>query len=120
MRNDALIGFFCILYGTFFWGLVWFPFRLLNFGGIEPIQGSALSFLIAAILALVFIVPKHYSEIFQNYKTLCIYASVGCLTNITYVLAVVYGEVVRSMFLFFMSPAWTVVLCFFLLPGDKF
>lgn len=120
MRNDALIGFFCILYGTFFWGLVWFPFRLLNLGGIEPIQGSALSFLIAAILALVFIVPKHYSEIFQNYKTLCIYASVGCLTNITYVLAVVYGEVVRSMLLFFMSPAWTVVLCFLLLPGDKF
>ena len=120
MRNDALIGFFCILYGTFFWGLVWFPFRLLYFGGIEPIQGSALSFLIAAILALVFIVPKHYSEIFQNYKTLCIYASVGCLTNITYVLAVVYGEVVRSMLLFFMSPAWTVVLCFLLLPGDKF
>ena len=52
MRNDALIGFFCILYGTFFWGLIWFPFRLLNSAGVEPIQGSALSFLIATILAL--------------------------------------------------------------------
>ena len=109
MRNDALIGFFCILYGTFFWGLIWFPFRLLNSAGVEPIQGSALSFLIATILALFFIVPKHYSEIFQNYKSLFIYASVGCLTNITYVLAVVYGEVVRSMLLFFMSSGISAI-----------
>lgn len=120
MKNDALIGFFCLFYGTFFWGLVWYPFRLLNLGGIEPIQGSALSFLFATTLALIFILPKHCFEIYQNYKPLLVYASMGCLTNITYVLAVVYGEVVRSMLLFFMSPAWTLFLCFILIPGDKF
>lgn len=119
MTRINLVGISCLLYGTIFWGLVWYPYRLLSGGGIEPISASLVSFFVALIFSLFSIIPKHFKELLANKKSLFIYASIGCLTNICYVLAVVYGEVVRSMLLFFMSPLWTIFLSYFLIDDEQ-
>ena len=87
---------------------------------IYPISASSLTFMVASILALVFIFPKRHDDILLNLKSLVIFALVGCVTNISYVIAVVNGNVVRSMLLFFMSPLWTIFLSYFLIPNDTF
>lgn len=40
------------------------------------------------------------------------YALICGITNLAYVLAVINGEIVRAMLLFFLSPIWTIVLSF--------
>lgn len=120
MNKDKLLGFFCLLYGTIFWGLVWYPYRLLEEVGVPPVFSSFLTFSIATIISLIFIIPRQYKNILKDIKSLFLYATLGCITNLCYVLAVVYGEVVRSMLLFFMSPLWTICLSYFILPNDKF
>ena len=120
MKREEVIGLSCLLYGTVFWGLVWYPYRLLELNQIYPISASSLTFMVASILALVFIFPKRHDDILLNLKSLVIFALVGCVTNISYVIAVVNGNVVRSMLLFFMSPLWTIFLSYFLIPNDTF
>lgn len=120
MKREEFLGLSCLLYGTVFWGLIWYPYRLLEFIQIYPISASTLTFMVASIFAVIFILPKRYDDIFFNLKSLAIFALVGCITNISYVIAVVNGNVVRSMLLFFMSPLWTIFLSYFLIPNDTF
>jgi len=120
MKKEEFLGLSCLLYGTVFWGLVWYPYRLLGLNQIYPISASTLTFMVASLFAVIFIFPKRYEDIFSNINSLVIFALVGCVTNISYVIAVVNGDVVRSMLLFFMSPLWTIFLSYFLIPKDTF
>ena len=108
MKREEFLGLSCLLYGTVFWGLVWYPYRLLELNQIYPISASSLTFLVASILALVFIFPKRNDDIILNLKCLVIVALVGGVTTHSYVLYVVYGKVVRWMFVLLMWPLWTV------------
>ncbi len=64
-------------------------------------------------LSLFIYRPKSFSSL--KGIDFWIYALFGGITNIAYVLAVINGELVRVMLLFFLSPVWTIPLSFFLL-----
>ena len=64
-------------------------------------------------LSLFIYRPKSFSSL--KSVDFWIYALFGGITNIAYVLAVINGELVRVMLLFFLSPVWTIPLSFFLL-----
>jgi drug/metabolite transporter (DMT)-like permease len=51
-------------------------------------------------------------------KDFWLLALVAGYTNISYVLAVIDGEVVRVMLLFYLSPVWTIFLAHFMLNED--
>jgi drug/metabolite transporter (DMT)-like permease len=50
-----------------------------------------------------------------KHRNFWIYALIGGITNIAYVLAVINGELVRVMLLFFLSPVWTIPFSFLFL-----
>ena len=56
---------------------------------------------------------KHWRGIFKLPKSAIILAAVAGWTNLSYVLAVIDGEVMRVMLLFYLSPLWTLVLARF-------
>ncbi len=93
--------------------MVWFPYRILNDAGISGVQSSLLSFSFALIPALFFYRLDDFSSL-KN-KFFWIYAFVGGVTNLSYVLAVIEGELVRVMLLFFLSPVWTIPFSYLLL-----
>jgi len=99
--------------GTISWGLIWFPYRILNDAGISGIHSSLLSFSFALIPALFLYRLDNFSSL-KN-KFFWIYALVGGVTNLSYVLAIIEGELVRVMLLFFLSPVWTIPFSYLLL-----
>ena len=88
------------------WGLIWYPYRVLDDLGFSAIHSSLFIFS-SAIAVSLFFYPLNSYEIFKK-KNFWIYAFVGGVTNIAYALAVIEGELVRVMLLFFLSPVWTL------------
>ena len=95
------------------WGLIWYPYRILDDLGFSAIHSSFFIFS-SAIAVSLFFYPLNSYEIFKK-KNFWIYAFVGGVTNIAYALAVIEGELVRVMLLFFLSPVWTLPFTFLFL-----
>lgn len=106
-------GILALLFGTLSWGLLWYPYRILDSLDLSGVHASFFSFLVTFLLALVLFRPRNISVFRKN--SFWIYALIGGITNISYVLAVINGEVVRVMLLFFLSPIWTLPLSIWLL-----
>ena len=72
-------------------------------------------FSFSATLFLSFFIYRPNSFRSLRLRDFWIYALFGGITNISYVLAVINGELVRVMLLFFLSPVWTIPLSLILL-----
>jgi drug/metabolite transporter (DMT)-like permease len=88
------------------WGLIWYPYRILNEFGFSAIHSSLFIFTSAICISL-FLYPIKNLAIFKQ-RSFWVYAFVGGVTNIAYALAIIEGDLVRVMLLFFLSPVWTL------------
>lgn len=105
----AILG---LLFGAVCWGIIWYPYRLLNEAGISGVVASLYTYGLALLIASLFYY-QHWRSIFawpMSIIGLCLAAG---WTNIAYILAVLDGEVVRVMLLFYLSPIWTLLLAHF-------
>ncbi len=95
------------------WGMSWMPLKFLHGQGID---GLALIFVAHAILALVFVPFTQRSQFTStNAKYLTGIALAGGLGIFSFTYALMYGDVVRVMVLFYLLPVWGVLGgCFFL------
>ena len=99
----------CLLFSSSMWGLIWYPLRLLDNAGMSGIWSSLVMYLAAAILTLPFLFRKRLFA--QNWrKDLVFLALAAGITNVAFVVALIEGEVMRVMLLFYLSPIWTVLL----------
>lgn len=96
-----------LLTGATVWGLVWYPFRVLNDAGIQGIVATFLVFSLALVLGLVRY-RRALRELNRASWPLLGIALAAGWTNIANVVAVIEGEVVRVMLLFYLAPLWTV------------
>ena len=98
-----------LLYGATFWGLVWYPSRILEAMGM---QGAWLTLVAYATAFLVFSPFVRFATdglLRQPWDALMLVLAAGW-TNVAFVLAVLEGEVVRVLLLFYLSPIWTMIL----------
>ncbi len=98
-----------LLYGATYWGAVWYPTRLLEGMGM---QGPWLTLVSYAAAFLVFTPFARFSIARlrrQPREALALLLAAGW-TNVAFVLAVIEGEVVRVLLLFYLSPIWAVLL----------
>ncbi len=103
-----------LLTGAIVWGLIWFPFRVLQEAGISGETASLVTYFLALVAGLI-VIRGAFREIRQApLILLCICLSAGW-TNLAYVLAVIHGEVVRVLLLFYLAPLWTIILAHTLL-----
>lgn len=98
-----------LLYSAFFWGVVWYPLRLLEDQGLVGIWQTLASFLVAAILFFPFVYKDFTGWQRRPWSLLFMMLAIGW-TNVAFVLAMLHGEVVRVLLLFFLSPLWTAIL----------
>jgi len=106
------LAIFGLLFGAMCWGIIWYPYRIMNDAGVSGITSSFYTYMIAIILGAT-LFAKHWRSAFILPKSaiwLCIIAG---WTNLSYVLAVIDGEVMRVMLLFYLSPLWTLILAHF-------
>jgi len=98
-----------LLAGATMWGVVWYPMRLLESHGLSGPWLTMLLYLVATIGGLVVASRQLPSLARQPLLLLGLAISAGW-TNLAFVLAILDGNVMRVLFLFYLSPAWAILL----------
>jgi drug/metabolite transporter (DMT)-like permease len=102
-----------LLLNALTWGVSWWPFRQMQSQGLHPLWSTALIYLIAMGIMLAY-QPRAW-RFFKNTPLLwCLVIAAG-LTNVGFNWAVTVGDVVRVILLFYLMPAWVVVLAWLIL-----
>jgi len=106
-----------VLSGALVWGLIWYPYRVLQEAGMS----GALATFITYVLAMgfgAFMLPR----VWRERSTLGGWALLLILSagwaNLGYVLGMLHGEVMRVLLLFYLAPVWTILFSFWLL-GER-
>lgn len=115
-RGADRVAVAALLTGALVWGLIWYPYRVLRDAGIDGLAASALTYLIAFVVALAVWRPR-LARPAQPWLLLFLALSAGGC-NIGYVMATLSGEVMRVLLLFYLAPLWTVLLSRLLL-GER-
>jgi drug/metabolite transporter (DMT)-like permease len=102
-----------LLVNAFVWGVSWWPFRELQAQGLHPLWTTAGIYLLT-IVALVALRPQVLRQC-VGHPLLWALALVAGLTNVGFNWAVTVGDVLRVVLLFYLMPAWSVLLAWPLL-----
>lgn len=100
--------------GALVWGLIWYPMRVLQQHGISAEMTSLLIYLAALSLGSLFF-GRSYGDFRRYGQALFLIGFSAGWANLAYGLAVVHGEVMRVLLLFYLAPLWTVLLARLLL-----
>ena len=104
----AFLPVLSLLFSATLWGVLWYPLRLLAEQGLSG-QWSTLIIYSAATLVGLPLLWRYRNE-WQQPGLLCALACASGWCNIAFILAVIEGNVVRVLLLFYLSPLWTVLL----------
>jgi drug/metabolite transporter (DMT)-like permease len=97
-----------LLFSASLWGLSWVPLKWFIAHGLTGPVVSLLSYGLVGLFALVFIWRDRAAWRVQWGLMLAL-AAVGGWANTSFVNALMMGDVVRVMFLFYLSPVWSVL-----------
>ena len=109
MPSASPIAPLSLLMAASTWGLIWYPYRLLEAEGLSGSVSSLLTYALG-ILPLLFLARRgRWLAPNGQWGWLLAMALTAGWTNLSYVLAVIHGEVMRVMLLFYLAPLWTLV-----------
>jgi drug/metabolite transporter (DMT)-like permease len=111
-----------ILSGALVWGLIWYPYRVLQEAGVSGPVATLITYLLA-MLCGAFMLPRVWRELRLYHKVRAGWWAIGLVlsagwSNLGYVLAMLHGEVMRVLLLFYLSPLWTILFSRWLL-GER-
>ena len=107
MKNANATAIGGLLTGALVWGLIWYPYRVLEEAGVSPAAATLASYTVALVLSLVLFRDQLPGLLRADWLLLAIALSSGW-TNLAYVLGMVHGEVMQVLLLFYLAPLWTV------------
>jgi drug/metabolite transporter (DMT)-like permease len=103
-----------VLSGALVWGLIWYPYRALQDTGVSGPLATFITYFLA-FLCGAFMLPR----VWRERATLGGWAFLLALSvgwaNLGYVLAMLHGEVMRVLLLFYLAPVWTILFSYWLL-----
>ena len=102
-----------LLTGATIWGLIWYPYRLLESAGLAGATATTLTYAVALILGIVSFRSRLRGVRVDPWLVAIALSAAGC--NFGYVLATLHGQVMRVLLLFYLAPLWTVLLARLLL-----
>jgi drug/metabolite transporter (DMT)-like permease len=106
-----------LLCGATIWGLVWYPYRLLEQAGISGEISTTIAYFIALLLGLAIFHKSIRPALIFNGRAhllfgICFFAG---WANIAYILGILLGEIMRVLLLFYLAPLWTILFSLLLL-----
>ena len=105
-----------LTFNAFVWGVSWWPFRALQSQGLHPLWSTACIYAVS-LLALLAWRPGFWRG-WAGHPQLWLLMAAAGLTNVGFNWAVTVGDVVRVVLLFYLMPAWSVLLAWPLL-GER-
>jgi drug/metabolite transporter (DMT)-like permease len=112
----ALWPVLALMLNALVWGVSWWPFRELQSQGLHPLWSTTLIYVLS--LACLLALRPGALRGFAGQPLLWLLVVASGLTNVGFNWAVTVGDVVRVVLLFYLMPAWTVLLAWPLL-GEK-
>jgi len=97
-----------LVFNALVWGTSWWPLRRLQDAGLHPLWATTIIFTLAS-LAIAIARPRACMQVATTPALWLLVAAAG-LTNATFNWAIVIGDVVRVILLFYLMPLWTVLL----------
>ncbi len=98
-----------LLAASTLWGLAWLPLKGIHGLGIDGVALVFATYLILSLFITPLLVRQHRRINRGNLRTLLLIALFGGGANLAFTVALIYGEVVRVMMLFFLLPVWAVL-----------
>jgi drug/metabolite transporter (DMT)-like permease len=105
-----------LMVNALIFGVSWWPFRELQGQGLHPLWATAITFAVS-LIGLMLIRPGAWRGLLQ-YPMLWLLVIASGLTNVGFNWAVTVGDVVRVVLLFYLMPAWVLLLAWPLL-GER-
>lgn len=98
-----------LLAGATMWGVVWYPMRLLEAAGVSGLWLTLLLYAAAVVAGF----PLAGREIHWFARRPVLLSGLGLSagwTNIAFILAILDGNILRVLLLFYLSPVWATAL----------
>lgn len=102
-----------LLFNAFVFGVSWWPMRRIEAHGLHPVWTTALIYAVGVVGVLVWR-PGALRGLFQ-YPLLWVLLIGAGLNNLGFNWAMTIGDVVRVILLFYLMPAWAVLLSWVIL-----
>ena len=106
-RSSALsqLPVISLLVGTVFWGLLWWPLKFFAQVGLTSNLIGITAYTMVGVVAIP-IVWRQRKSWGDEWRLLGLIGFFFALANISFNTALMHGEVVRVMLLFYLLPAW--------------
>ena len=100
---------FSLLFAATFWGVVWYPLRLLADAGVAGLWQALISYVAAAAVLLPVYWPRR-AELRGRVISLVPLALAAGWCNVAFMLGMLEGTVLRVLLLFYLAPVWAILL----------
>ena len=117
--RSAAVGYLAVLAllcNAFIWGVSWWPFRYLNDRGLHPLWATALVYAFS-LVCVSLVRPRAWRGMLATPALWWLVVAAG-LTNVSFNWAVTVGDVVRVVLLFYLMPAWSMLIAWWQL-GER-
>lgn len=115
-RGGSALPALALVFNAFVWGVSWWPFRALSERGVHPLWASVIVFMLS--LAAIAVWQPGAWRAFREHAWLWALALACGMTNVGFNWGVTIGDVVRVVLLFYLMPAWSILLAWPLL-GER-
>lgn len=97
-----------LLLSSVMWGLTWWPLKQFNAAGIDGVPLILFSYGVVGI-ALAGLILREWRLWRGKPYLLLLFFLLGGYANLAFATAMIYGDVVRAMMLFYLGPVWGVI-----------
>ena len=116
-QHTSTLPVICLLISASLWGVFWYPLRILEQHGLSGIWASFFIYLGTIVIVIPVLIRRFRELLLKPYLLLAIMICSGWC-NVSFILAIVEGEIVRVILLFYLSPIWSTILARFVLKEE--
>ena len=104
-----------LLFNALVWGVCWWPFKQLEAQGLHPLWATAVVYGFVFVSIALWLWRSGQLLSWRGHPGLWLLLLASGLTNVGFNWAVTVGDVVRVVLLFYLMPAWSVLVAWWLL-----
>ena len=97
-----------LLTSALMWGLTWWPLKAFNAAGIAGVPLILSTYGVVG-LSLLWLIVREWRQWQGRPYLLLLFFILGGYANLAFAMAMIYGDVVRAMMLFYLGPVWGVL-----------